>query len=207
MPTQERDYYYTISSTLRAPELKVLGSRFIADVVPVTSKEEIESYLSSLGKEFYDASHHCYAYRLGNLGDLVRAADDGEPAGTAGKPILMVLLGADLTNVLCVVTRYFGGTKLGTGGLARAYSDAVQLAVKNATRIQILLTKTVTLNCSYEELKMIERLLSQYELRSYNSEYGERISMTVDIRLSLIKKFLDELHTKFFGKVIIEIAD
>lgn len=202
MSLPERDYYYTISLNARAPEIKVSGSRFIADLVPVASKDAVEAYLFIVSKEFYDASHHCYAYRLGNLGDLVRASDDGEPSGTAGKPILSVLVGAELTNVLCVVTRYFGGTKLGTGGLARAYSEAAQLAVQHAVQKQVLLTKTILLNCSYEELAMIERLLSQYELRPYESEYGERISMKLDIRLSLIEKFLEELHDKFFGKVI-----
>src|SRR6187455_577799 len=89
-----QDFYLTISNPLRAPELKVVGSRFITDLYPVSTKEEIESYLDRIRKEFYDASHHCYAFRLGANAEQVRAADDGEPTATAGKPILMVIEGA-----------------------------------------------------------------------------------------------------------------
>jgi len=101
------DNYLTVEAPLRAPEFKVKGSRFITDIIPVTSKEEIEHALTTIRKEFYDASHHCFAYRLGPGGLMLRAADDGEPTGTAGKPILLVLTSAKLTNTLIVVTRYF----------------------------------------------------------------------------------------------------
>ena len=116
----EKDFYFTIETPFRAPELKVKGSRFIADIFPIDSKKEIDEYLASVRKEFYDATHHCYAFRLGINGENIRAADDGEPAGTAGKPILLALSSKELTNALLVVTRYYGGMNLGTGGLSRA---------------------------------------------------------------------------------------
>jgi len=204
--TDDRDFYFTITSAVRAPEVKISGSRFIADLFPVASKQEVDEKLDRIRKEFYDASHHCYAYRLGNHAEIIRAADDGEPAGTAGKPILMVLEGADITNLLCVVTRYFGGTKLGTGGLARAYSEAAQDAISVATKKQVFLLKPIFLQCSYDELAALERYLIQNNLRPNTATYEEQITMTVDIRLSLIKTIQEEIKEKFLDKVTVTIV-
>ncbi len=195
------DRYLTIAAALRAPELKVLGSRFITDLAPVSSKEEVEAVLDRIRTEFYDATHHCYAYRLGNLGEQERAADNGEPSGTAGKPILMVLAGAELTNVLCVVTRYFGGTKLGTGGLARAYADAAQLAVSEATIKEVFLLTSLHLHASYDELPALERLIAQKKLDRGEAIYGDTIEVEVKIRRSLAEALKDEIQEKFFGRV------
>jgi uncharacterized YigZ family protein len=200
--TNERDFYFTIAGAIRAPEVKISASRFIADLIPISSKEDIESALDRIRKEFYDASHHCYAYRIGNHAEIIRAADDGEPAGTAGKPILLVLEGADITNVLCVVTRYFGGTKLGTGGLARAYSEAAQLAVSLSAKTQVFLRQPVSLTCNYDELAALERYLIHHNLKAYDAIYGDSISMVVDVRLSEIEQLQAEIQEKFLGKVI-----
>jgi len=151
------DFYYTVESPLRAPDLKVKGSRFIADIAPMETKENVEHCLTNIRKEFHDASHHSFAYRLGAEALLVRAADDGEPTGTAGKPILLVLTSRKLTNVLLVVTRFFGGTKLGTGGLARAYAEAAQQAVSMSKVVKVFLTKKVSLEVHYEDLPAMER--------------------------------------------------
>ena len=203
--TDDRDFYFTITEAVRAPEVKISGSRCIADLFPAASKREVDEQLDRIRKEFYDASHHCYAYRLGNSAEIIRAADDGEPAGTAGKPILLVLEGADITNIACVVTRYFGGTKLGTGGLARAYSEAAQEAVAAATTKQVFLLKSISLQCSYDELAALERYLIQNNLRPKNATYEEAISMTVDIRLSLIKTIQEEIKEKFLNKVAVTV--
>lgn len=203
MSVETTDFYLTIASPFRASEVKEKGSRFIANLYPVANKVEAEMHLATLRKEFYDASHYCYAYRLGAQGGIVRAADDGEPSGTAGKPILFVLHGAKLVNTLCVVTRYFGGTKLGTGGLARAYSEAAQLAVKSAKVKTVYIDDTLLLTLGYDELAPLERFLSQYELRRYDAEYWNGITMKVDIRRSLVQKFKAELQDKFLGKIIV----
>ncbi|HYM20959.1 MAG TPA: YigZ family protein [Candidatus Kapabacteria bacterium] len=203
MNSNERDSYLTVFREYRAPELKISGSRFIPIIIPVATKQEAESALKRIRKEFYDATHHCYAYRLGINGEYSRAADDGEPAGTAGRPILTILQGAELTNVLCVATRYFGGTKLGTGGLARAYSETARLAVEGAGKHEIFLTETFTLGCSYEELAPLERLLAQYDIRPSRSDFGDKVSLTVHVRRSLADKFSSEITEKFYGKVII----
>ncbi len=103
-------------------------SRFIAIAAPVQSEEEATAFVESIRKKYWDARHHCYAYILGEKKEIRRMSDDGEPTGTAGKPILDLIEGGDLTNTIIVVTRYFGGTLLGTGGLARAYSSAARAA-------------------------------------------------------------------------------
>jgi len=199
--TSEKDFYFTIKAHFRASELKVKGSRFIADIFPAGSKNEIDEYLSRIRKEFYDATHHCYAYRLGVLGDQSRAADDSEPSGTAGKPILLALSAKELTNCLLIVTRYYGGTNLGTGGLARAYADAAQLAVAGAKIETIYLTDTFTLTLNYEEIGALERLMLLYHA-NFKAEYGEKIKIEVEVRKSLSEKFQVDIHEKFFNIVI-----
>lgn len=196
-----QDLYLTIAKPLRATELKVVGSRFIADLYPVSTKEEVESYLDRIRKEFYDASHHCYAFRLGANAEHVRAADDGEPSGTAGKPILMVIEGAQLTNVLCVVTRYFGGTKLGTGGLARAYADAAKLAVEDAEIKTVYLMKELWLTYSFDDMSGVERMIAKFTAEKVESVYSDNVKMRIAIRQSLVEEFEKEVIDSFNGKV------
>ncbi|HEY6172733.1 MAG TPA: YigZ family protein [Candidatus Kapabacteria bacterium] len=199
-----QDFYLTISKPFRATELKVVGSRFIADLYPVSTKEEIESYLDRIRKEFYDASHHCYAFRLGANAEQVRAADDGEPSGTAGKPILMVIEGAKLTNVLCVVTRYFGGTKLGTGGLARAYADAAKLAVEDAQIKTVYHMKELRLTYSFDDMSGVERMIAKYGAEKLESVYSDTVEMRISIRQSLVEEFKKELVESLLGRVTID---
>jgi uncharacterized YigZ family protein len=201
-----QDFYLTISKPLRAAELKVVGSRFIADIYPVSTKEEIESYLERIRKEFYDASHHCYAFRLGANAEQVRAADDGEPSGTAGKPILMIIEGAKLTNVLCVVTRYFGGTKLGTGGLARAYADAAKLAIEDAEIKTVYHMKELRLAYSFDDMSGVERMIAKYGAEKLESVYSDTVTMRVTIRQSLVSEFKKEVVDSFHGKVIVDLV-
>lgn len=196
-----QDFYLTITKPFRASELKVVGSRFIADLYPVSTKEEIESYLERIRKEFYDASHHCYAFRLGANGEQVRAADDGEPSGTAGKPILMVIEGAKLTNVLCVVTRYFGGTKLGTGGLARAYADAAKLAIEDAEIRTVYHMKELRLTYSFDDMSGVERMIAKYGAEKIASEYSDTVEMQIAIRESLAREFIEEAIEAFAGRL------
>ena len=123
MNSSPTDFYYTIQQRERT-SIKVRGSEFIATVIPVTSKDQALKELESLRSEFWDATHNCFAYRIGKGGLEFRTSDDGEPSGSAGKPILFVLHKYDVSDILMVITRYYGGTKLGVGGLARAYSDS-----------------------------------------------------------------------------------
>jgi uncharacterized YigZ family protein len=194
------DFYYTISTPVRAPELKVRGSRFIADILPVASKEDVAAALEHVRKEFHDASHHCFAYRLGADGALLRAADDGEPSGTAGKPILLVLSSQKLTNVLLIVTRFFGGTKLGTGGLARAYAEAAQQAVSMSHVIRVFLTVSVNVRVLYEDLPAMERLVKAYDAHIAQSTYLASVELTVEIRASKVEEFVHTVTDTFHGR-------
>ena len=199
MPAE--DFYYTVESPIRAPDFKVKGSRFIADLVPVSTKTEVDHALAEIRKEFHDASHHSFAYRLGPESLLLRAADDGEPAGTAGKPILLVLTSRKITNVLLVVTRFFGGTKLGTGGLARAYAEAAQQAVSMSKVVKVYLTKTVSLEVHYEDLPSMERLIHLFEAEIQETTYLSSVSLTVAVREFKLEPFLAAIMDTFHGRV------
>ncbi len=156
-------------------------SRFIASVAPVTSEEEAIAFIESVKKEYWDARHNCYAYVLGERCEFRRFSDDGEPGGTAGKPILDVLLGEEITNTVIVVTRYFGGTLLGTGGLVRAYSQASKAGLASSkiiTRIKGLKLKIFT---DYAGLGKIQYLLAQRNISILESIYTEQVELHVVI--------------------------
>jgi uncharacterized YigZ family protein len=205
MPAE--DFYYTIESHVRAPDFKVKGSRFVADLIPVATKAEVDHVLAEIRKEFHEASHHSFAYRLGPESLLLRAADDGEPAGTAGKPILLVLTSRKITNVLLVVTRFFGGTKLGTGGLARAYAEAAQQAVSMSKVVKVFLTKTVSLEVHYEDLPAMERLIHLFEGHIQESSYLSSVSLTVGVRESKLEPFLAAVMDTFHGRVRLDSVE
>ncbi len=205
MPVE--DFYYTVESHVRAPDFKVKGSRFLADLLPVTTKAEVDHALAEIRKEFHDASHHSFAYRLGADALLVRAADDGEPTGTAGKPILLVLTSRKLTNVLLIVTRFFGGTKLGTGGLARAYAEAAQQAVSMSKVVKVYLTKKVSLEVHYEDLPAMERLIQVFEAHIQESTYLSSVSITISVRDSKLEPFLAAVLDTFHGRVRLDAVE
>jgi uncharacterized YigZ family protein len=185
--THQPDTYCTITSRERA-EIVVKGSRFIGSVAPVRSKEEALGYVEDIRKEFYDATHNCFAYRLGAQGLNFRTADDGEPSGSAGKPILFILQKFDISDVVAVVTRYYGGTKLGVGGLARAYSDATEAALQLCTKFDVVQTKALRVFCVYEDINIIKRLLAQYAVR-YEESYGDVAEFVAHIPLSKAEEF------------------
>lgn len=159
-------------------------SRFIGEAYRISSKEEVEEHLSRIRKHYYDARHHCYAYLAGEPGspeETVRSSDDGEPSGTAGKPILEVLTGRGLHNVLIVVTRYFGGTLLGTGGLVRAYSQAAREAVEDAGIVMLRSGVHLTVTASYTQLGKLQYEFTQAGFEMTDTEYTDevRIHLTV----------------------------
>ncbi len=158
---QESDAFLVLLDGPEA-ELKVRGSRFIGQAFHAPDLEQVEARLASVRKRYHAATHHCWAARVGGLDRLVeRTEDDGEPSGTAGAPILKPLAGRRLHNGLVVVTRYFGGVKLGTGGLARAYSDAAVLALDPAPVETVLLEDTVALTCSWGDMGTVEAVLAR----------------------------------------------
>ena len=157
-------------------------SRFIATLEPVSSEEEAAAFIASVKKKYWDAKHNCSAYIIGDDGQKTRCSDDGEPSGTAGRPMLDVLSGEHITNACVVVTRYFGGTLLGTGGLVRAYSAAVKDAVANSEIIKKINGFTVEYECDYNDFGKIQYMAGQKGYHILDTDYADsvRIRMITD---------------------------
>lgn len=172
------DCYHTIYKG-GTGEIIEKKSRFIAEAYPVSGEEEAFSYLEEVKKRYWDARHHCWAYVIGRNPAAERMSDDGEPAGTAGKPILEVIRGRELTDVFIVVTRYFGGTLLGTGGLVRAYTSAAAEALAHTeiiTRIHGFKLKIIT---DYTGLGKLQYLLGQRGIAILDTVYTDQVDLLV----------------------------
>lgn len=154
-------------------------SRFIATVVPVETEEEALSFIEATRKKYWDARHNCFAYVIGERNELARCSDDGEPQGTAGKPMLDVLLGNGIHNAAVVVTRYFGGVLLGTGGLVRAYSGAVKAGIASSVIITRIQGVKLEIRTDYTGLGKIQYILGQRGIRMLNSEYTDIVRLEV----------------------------
>ncbi|MCF2667238.1 YigZ family protein [Faecalicatena contorta] len=152
-------------------------SRFIATVIPAGSEEEVLAFIESVRKKYWDARHHCFAYVIGERNELQRCSDDGEPSGTAGKPMLEVLLGEEIHNVAVVVTRYFGGTLLGTGGLVRAYSAATKQGLASSVIITKILGVKLCISTDYTGLGKIQYILGQRGLQILGSVYTDKVEL------------------------------
>lgn len=166
-------------------EYKEKGSKFLAYAFPVNNEEEVKTILTLLRKKYHDARHHCYAYRLGASGEIYRANDDQEPSGTAGKPILGQLLSFDLSNIILVVVRYFGGTKLGTGGLIQAYKSAAQHCLSNAEIITQNVEFDIELHFSYESYSEFMKLLRDFNGKILEQTIGENCMMVCRFPLQM----------------------
>lgn len=196
------DNYLTIRSRAEI-ELKVKGSKFIGQAERCRTDIEAEVFLTAARKKFFDATHHCYAYQTG-LGEQkkFRYSDAGEPSGTAGKPIYDQISGKDLTNLIVVVTRYFGGTKLGTGGLTHAYSEAASLTIAEAGIVEEFLTEEIFIKLNYHDYNTIERLIHKYDGKILERGVNE-ISpcFRISLRRSLIEKFHEDATEATSGRV------
>lgn len=192
------DTHFTIRARERA-EIKVRGSRFIASVAPVLTKEEAQDFLESIRKEFFDATHNCYAWRLGPSGLQFRTADDGEPGGSAGKPILFSIQKFGVSDVVLVVTRYFGGTKLGVGGLARAYAQAADEVLALCEKVAVTQTTAVKVFCIYEDVAIIKRLMGQMTTR-YDEEYRDAVEFIAYIPQSRVHEFIAQVTAHTNGR-------
>jgi len=187
----ERDYYLTIEEKTSA-EVKIDKSRFIGHCCPIESVDDALSELEKIRVEHYNATHNCWAYSIGGGGLEYRYSDDGEPNNTAGKPILFSIRKSGLSDILVVVTRYYGGKKLGKGGLIRAYSEAADLALALSKSKKVMLTETYEVFCTYEDINQIKRLLSEFAYK-YEEEYTDSIRILAEIPLSSIKIFTDRV--------------
>lgn len=160
-------------------EITEKKSRFIATVRPVETEGEAAAFIAEMKKRYWDASHNCSAFVIGEENPLTRCSDDGEPAQTAGRPMLDVLLGAEVYNACAVVTRYFGDTLLGTGGLVRAYSKAVREGLLNCVILEKCLADRLRLSTDYSGLGKLQYILSEAGIAVLDSQYGEAVEMTI----------------------------
>ena len=187
------DSYKTIA---RAAETtyRQLSSKFLVYAYPVETEGEIKEHLDALRKRWFDATHHCYAWRLGPHGERFRANDDGEPSSTAGKPILGQLLSQDVTNCLVVVVRYFGGTKLGVPGLIAAYKESTALVLGECEIVERTVDATIELEYSYIVMNDVMRIIKDMQPRIINQQFDNLCSMTLSIRQSEADQLIGRLE-------------
>lgn len=189
-----RDIYRTIAKRSEGTYSE-LRSKFLAFALPVRSAEEALALVAGFQKEYFDARHVCWAYRLGAEGEEYRSNDNGEPSGTAGKPILGQIVSAELSDVLVVVVRYFGGVKLGTSGLIVAYRTAAAEALANADIIERTVDRKLTLTFSYEQMNLVMRVVKEFSPQILSQEYeGNEVRMTISLRQSLVAPFKEKFN-------------
>ena len=192
-------------------EITEKKSRFIATAYEVHTEEEALAQLEQLRKQYWDARHNCYAYVIGKNSELTRFSDDKEPQGTAGKPILNVLTGAGLKNTLIVVTRYFGGILLGTGGLVRAYTGASAKVVEELTAAGKILEVQdglrVSFTCEYKHIGRIENLFSGPEIYALKKEYGEKAVYEAAVPAGSLNTFSKSLLDATDGQSALQILE
>lgn len=183
------DSYYTIADTAEGTYSE-LRSKFLAFAIPIQTAEEALKRVAQYQKEYYDARHVCWAYRLGPDGAEYRSNDNGEPSGTAGKPILGQIISQNLSDTLVIVVRYFGGVKLGTSGLIVAYRTAALEALTAATRKERLVEQQLSLNFSYDHMNLVMRMVKELQPRILTQTYNDdgTIAMTIAIRQSLAER-------------------
>ena len=186
------DTYRSIAAPARGI-YKELGSKFLAFAYPVETEDEVKTILTALRKEYFDARHHCYAWRLGLQGEPFRMNDDGEPSSTAGRPIHGQLLSQGLSDILVVVVRYFGGVKLGVPGLIRAYKTATQDALAHAEIAEKLAGETFTLQFDYLQMNDVMKVLKDMGITPFRQEFDLRCTLGVRVRLNQIEDFRNQL--------------
>lgn len=188
-------------------EITEKKSRFIAHVAPADSVEEAQSFIESIKKKYWDARHNCSAFSIGLKNPVTRCSDDGEPGGTAGKPILEVILGSGVSNIVIVVTRYFGGTLLGMGGLVRAYTDAAKEGLAHTEIIEKIPAARWILQTEYTDLGKIQYILAQNGVTTEDTEYTDKVKLHVLIPLEEENRIKNALTEGTAGRVEIERAE
>lgn len=185
-------------------EITEKKSRFIATTFPIETEEEALSHIESTKKKYWDARHNCYAYVLGDSQQLQRCSDDGEPSGTAGRPMLDVLLGEDVHNILVVVTRYFGGTLLGTGGLVRAYTQAVHAGLEASRIVEKEYGIPLVLTTDYNGIGKIQYQLGQKQIPVLDSVFEEKVTVKAVVAFEKKEGIIKDLTQATNGKIQIQ---
>lgn len=186
--------YATVAQEARA-EITIKRSVFISCIAPAPSKSDAQSYLEALRAEHRDAVHHCFAYRIGPEGMEYRMSDDGEPSGTAGKPLLFALQRSGLSDAVLVVVRYYGGVKLGVGPLARAYSEAAQAVLGTCVRVAVVPMTHLSIFCTYDDVSRITELLNEVQA-TYEPQYSDAVTFVAMIPASKMAFVQEEVVSR-----------
>lgn len=198
--------YYVLASPGEG-EYTDRKSRFIGHAMPVSGEAEASVLIAQIKRKYWDARHNCYAYVTGENGEISRSSDDGEPSGTAGRPILDCITGAGLRGVLIVVTRYFGGTLLGTGGLVRAYTRAAQEALDHADIRHMQPGTRIEVNTDYNSAEKIRRNLETDGVRIEDTAYTDSVKMTVIVSAPVLEQVLDTITQVSAGRAEVRILE
>ena len=179
-------------------------SRFIATVLPIDTEEEALQYIEKIKKKYWDARHNCFAFVIGSNNEIQRFSDDGEPQGTAGKPILETLLNENLHNTLIVVTRYFGGTLLGTGGLVRAYGQSSKEGIRNSVIQKVCEGISFKLTVDYNSIGKIKYIMGQMGITDAQGEYGQNVVLSILMEKDEYNEFNTKVTDATGGKAVFE---
>ena len=198
------DDTYNVISTCGEGLYKEKGSKFIAETFVVTSEDEAKAVVAAVKKKYFDARHHCYAFMIGPDKKIFRSSDDGEPSGTAGKPILNQILSKDVTNLCIVVTRYFGGIKLGTSGLINAYKTAAREALENSTITAKTINEIYSLEFEYPLMNEVMRVMKEENLEQQNPRFELNCYLEFSTRKNEAPR-IEEKFRNFFGVKISHI--
>lgn len=193
--TIKKDYQY---------KEEIKKSIFICHLKRISSEEEAREFIAAIKKEHYKANHNCSAFTLGDRQEIQRSSDDGEPSGTAGVPMLEILKKKEITNICAVVTRYFGGIKLGAGGLIRAYAGAVNHAVEEVGLVEFVQQKELILSLDYGLFDSLQRYLVEKSIAIFESNFAADVEVKIFVDLDDVANFTSELIEKFSGKLTIE---
>ena len=203
MEFSENDTYKTISSASEEVLYKEKNSKFFGYAFPVSNEEEIKEYLDQLRKEHFSARHWCYAYQIGTEKIQYRANDDGEPNNSAGMPIYGQIQSFEVTNALVVVVRYFGGLKLGVGGLISAYKTAAQMALENSEIVEQTINKFFTISFGYAHMNKVMRIIKEKNLQIVS----QKMEMDCEIQISIRKKNVQNLLDTFENLYEIKLTE
>ncbi|NLK27155.1 MAG: YigZ family protein [Clostridiales bacterium] len=185
-------------------EIVMKKSRFIATVCPVETEEAANEFIESMKKKYWDATHNCSAYIIGTKNPIMHCSDDGEPSKTAGRPMLDILINHELTNLVVVVTRYFGGTLLGTGGLVKAYQSATLEGLEHCKIITKQLANRLTIRTDYNYIGKIQYYLAQDDIPTLSTDYTDLVQLTVLVTPDLKQRFTKKIAELTNGSAILE---
>jgi uncharacterized YigZ family protein len=198
------DQFLQLKDKCRSEE-KIKGSRFIANAAPVATEREAQEFIGEIKKEFHDATHNCYAWKIGvGQKQKYRYNDGGEPSGTAGRPILKSISSTNASNVCVVITRYFGGTKLGTGGLMRAYGRISYGLLKSCETEKKYSTETITFSIDFDFVNVAHSAINSFSAELKDSHYGEKVTFEVEVRASKLSAFKAKIIEATNGQVKIK---